>query len=125
MLVVDDSLDNQILIRRLLEVAGAHVETASDGWEGVRKAVCGQHHVILMDIHMPGGLDGNEATVLLRRNNYHRPIVALTANAMKVEREQSGIVGFNDYLIKPIDRDVLVSTVARCARCRPPSSELH
>ena len=126
-LVVDDSLESQVLIRRLLEVAGAHVEMASDGVEGVSKAEAGHYDIVLMDIQMPGGLDGNEATAQLRHNHYPKPIVALTAHAMKADRDHFGSSGFSDYLVKPIDREVLVTTVAQYTRQSPttPRPSLH
>ena len=109
-LVVDDSLDNQVLIRRLLDYAGIEVDVACDGIEAVDKALRGNFDVILMDIQMPR-LDGRGATAKLRSLGYARPIVALTAHALSAERELSLKVGCNDYLVKPIDRELLYETL--------------
>lgn len=111
-LVVEDSTDNQILIRVLLEKLGARIEVAEDGLQGVRQAIGGQHHVVLMDIQMPR-MDGHEATQALRAKGYSGPIIALTAHAMKEERQRCRVSGFTDFLSKPIQRDALIETLLR------------
>lgn len=110
-LVVDDSLDNQALIQRILVRCGATVETANNGREAVEKALAGKHNVILMDLQMPV-MDGYEATRLLRHQNYCKPIVALTAHAMKEERERTLKNGFDEHLTKPIDQQNLLRTLS-------------
>ncbi len=110
-LVVDDSLDNLALIQRILRLAGAEVETASNGQEGVEKALKGSFDAILMDLQMPI-MDGYEATRELRKRGFHQPIIALTAHAMKEERKRCLDNGFNDHLTKPIDRNALVQILS-------------
>lgn len=110
-LVVDDSLDNQALISRFLLLAGAKVETADNGKEGMRKALAGDYSLVLMDLQMPE-MDGHTATKMLRAQGYSKPILALTAHAMKEERQRCLESGFNEHLIKPIDRDTLLRSVA-------------
>ena len=109
-LVVDDSLDNQALIKTILKHSGAEVETVSNGAEAVEAATRGNFDIILMDLQMPV-MDGFEATRVLRDNGYKKPIVALTAHAMKEERERTLNSGFNDHLTKPIDQRELVRTL--------------
>lgn len=109
-LVVDDSLDNQILIKKILRLAGANVETASNGKEGVEKALKGDFSVVLMDLQMPE-MDGYEATQLLRSKGFTKPIVALTAHAMKEERIRSLKSGFDNHLTKPVDNVELVKAL--------------
>jgi CheY-like chemotaxis protein len=111
-LLVDDAPDNQALISRFLTLAGATVDLASNGQEGMDKALTKNYKVILMDIQMPF-LDGYEATMQLRSQGYTRPIIALTAHALKEERDRCLKVGCNDHLTKPIDRRQLISQVAR------------
>ncbi|MDQ3233870.1 MAG: response regulator [Pseudobdellovibrionaceae bacterium] len=115
-LVVEDAPDNQALIRRYLEVEGARVDLASDGTEGIQSAENGTYDVVLMDIQMPGGMDGYAATEKLRRSNFKKPIIALTAHAMKSEMEKAKQSGFDEYLVKPIDRDLLIKTVCKHIR---------
>lgn len=113
-LLVDDALDNQMIFSQFLSSAGARVEVASNGQEGIEKALRGNFKVVLMDIQMPE-LDGYEATIRLRKQGYDRPIIALTAHALKEERDRSLKVGCTDHLTKPIDRRMLIQEVARFA----------
>lgn len=111
-LLVEDSADNQMLIRMYLSHAGASTTFAFDGAEGVEMALMGDYDVILMDIQMPV-LDGHEATQKLRSLSYNKPIVALTAHAMKEEREKCLESGFTDFLTKPIQKDLLFEVLSR------------
>lgn len=111
-LLVEDSEDNRLLISRMLTIAGAVVEQAVNGEEGVKMALSSHYDVVLMDVQMPV-MDGNEATACLRKNLYRGPILALTASAMKGEKERSLEIGFTDYLTKPVDRRQLISIVAK------------
>jgi len=106
-LVVDDSLDNLALIKRLLSLSGAQVETANSGREGVEKALSEKFSLVLMDLQMPD-MDGYEATKELRSRGFDKPIIALTAHAMKEERKRCLESGFNNHLTKPIDRNALI-----------------
>lgn len=109
-LLVDDSLDNQALIQKILRLAGAEVVTAGNGREAVDKAMSGEFSLILMDLQMPE-MDGFEATKRLRELGYKKPIIALTAHAMKEERQRSLRSGFDDHITKPIDREYLIRTL--------------
>lgn len=115
LLLVEDYLDNQLLISRGLKYLGAIVDVADNGQEAVDKASQQDYDSILMDIQMPG-LDGLEATKLLRTKNYTKPIIALTAHATKEEKDRLLSSGFNDYVVKPIDRQVLVSAILKATR---------
>lgn len=109
-LLVEDLKDNQILLRNWLERNGARVETAENGREAMWKALSGAYEVVLMDIHMPV-LDGYEATQKLRCEGYRTPIIAITAHAMKDERERLLAAGFDRYLTKPVNLGELLETV--------------
>jgi CheY-like chemotaxis protein/HPt (histidine-containing phosphotransfer) domain-containing protein len=111
-LVAEDSIDNQELIRTLLCGAGAQVEIAENGLIAVKKAESESFDAILMDMNMPE-MDGYEATRLLRSRGYDRPILALTANAMADDMKISLIAGCNDHLNKPIDRPQMIRSIAR------------
>ncbi|HET9239370.1 MAG TPA: response regulator [Oligoflexus sp.] len=114
-LVVEDSPDNQMLIRRYLEMAGAEVAIASDGREGVTKALEGSHDLVLMDIQMPY-VDGYQATSSLRESGYKKPVIALTANAMRGDKERSMEAGFTDHLSKPIHPGALLNAISSAVR---------
>ena len=102
-LVVDDAPDNLILTQAYLKMMGLDSEVANNGKEGVEKATRDHFDVVLMDVQMPE-LDGFEAVQLLREQQYSRPVVALTAHAMKGDRERCLEAGFNEYLCKPVNR---------------------
>jgi PAS domain S-box-containing protein len=109
-LLVEDNLDIQNLTRRLLEKAGATIDSACNGAEGVEKALHGYYDLVLMDIQMPE-LDGYQATEHLRHNGYLKPIIALTAHAMKEDIDHCLESGCDGYLSKPIDRKKLIEVV--------------
>jgi len=113
-LLAEDGLDNQELIRTILKKAGAEVEVAENGRIAVSKAEARAFDVILMDMNMPE-MDGYQATRTLRDRGYDRPILALTANAMSGDSELCLTAGCNDHLAKPIDRRRLIRTIARFA----------
>lgn len=121
-LLVEDAIDNQVLISTYLERMGAKISVRSNGIEGVESALKGNFDVILMDVQMPH-MDGHEATKLLRRKQFSRPIIALTAHAMVEERTKCFSSGFSDYLTKPVQRKVLVETLQKYMK--PDQSVTH
>jgi signal transduction histidine kinase len=106
-LLVEDSKENQFLVKRFLEGAGASVEVADNGEVGCQKAQSHVYDLVFMDIQMPV-LDGFTATLRLRSSGYDRPIVALTAHALKEERERCLKAGFTSFLTKPINRSEIL-----------------
>jgi len=110
-LLVDDAPDNQLLVGRYLKGAGAHVETACNGEEAIRKARGKPYDVLLMDLQMPI-MDGYEATAALRKSGYDKPIVALTAHVLQEEMQRCLKSGFDDHVGKPIDRSALLESIA-------------
>jgi len=111
-LVAEDTLTNQMLIKLLLQKIGFDVTVVKDGSEAVEKAAREQFDLIFMDIHMPK-MNGYEATRALRKKGIATPIVALTANAMKGDDRKCLAAGCNDYLPKPIDRKWLLCVVQK------------
>ena len=107
-LVVDDSPDNRELLKTYLNKAGAVVSLADNGQTGVDAALTGDADVVLMDIQMPV-VDGNQAMRMLVNAGFDKPVIALTAHAMKEERDYSLALGFSDYVTKPINRRALVA----------------
>lgn len=112
-LYIEDDPANRLLVRRVLEAAGYRVEEAIDGPAGVQKAQALLPDLILLDINLPD-VDGYEVVGQLRRTPGLRkvPIVALTANVMKGDRERTLEAGCNGYLQKPIDVDTLPEQIA-------------
>jgi signal transduction histidine kinase/CheY-like chemotaxis protein len=110
-LLVEDSPDNQYLIQKMLEKTGAKISLASNGAEGLKIAQEKRFDVVLMDIQMPT-MDGHQAVRALRAEGYKVPVVALTAHAMKEERERAAKSGFSHFLTKPIDRKGLMDLLS-------------
>jgi signal transduction histidine kinase/CheY-like chemotaxis protein len=112
-LVAEDNIINQKLIRRTLEDLGLTITVANNGLEAFEKRKNGEFDLIFMDIQMPV-LDGMEATqeILDFEEDYgqvHVPIIALTANALKGDRERFMAVGMDEYTTKPLVRNDIIS----------------
>lgn len=103
-LVVEDNLLNQEIVRSLLENWGLHVSLVASGTEALSFLQTELPDVILMDIQLPG-MDGVETTQHIRRLPFgaRLPIIALTANALPSDREAYLAAGMDDYLAKPIN----------------------
>ncbi len=111
-LLVDDIETNRMFIGVVLENAGLTYETANDGTEAVEKFKTGKYDLILMDENMPK-LNGTGATkaILALENKQglkHTPIISLTANALKGDKERLLSSGMDDYLSKPVDPNLLI-----------------
>ncbi len=113
-LLIEDSIDNQILISHYLQKYGAIVDFANNGEIGLQKALSNNYDVILTDIQMPI-MNGYEVCEKLRISGYSKPIIALTAHALKEDIEKSIKIGFNDHITKPIDQVILLKLVNRHA----------
>lgn len=111
-LLAEDGIDIQALYQRILIYEGADVAVVDNGEKAIAAATSQHFDLILMDHRMPI-LDGLEATTRLRALGFNAPILALTANATKEEREASLAAGCNDFLCKPIDSMTLCESVAR------------
>jgi two-component system CheB/CheR fusion protein len=113
-LIVDDAPDNQTIIRIFITKAGGQVEIANNGLEAVEKMKQKTYDLVLMDIQMPV-LDGYGALNKALENGYTAPIVALTAHALKDEKEKCLEAGFRDYLSKPVNRVGLIQKISEIA----------
>jgi two-component system cell cycle response regulator DivK len=102
-LVVEDNERNLKLLRDVLEYAGYDVRVARTAEDGITLAVSEPPDLVLMDLQLPG-IDGMEALRRLRESprTADIPVVAVTAQAMKQDRERALDAGFNGYLEKPI-----------------------
>lgn len=110
LLLVEDSVDNQVLLKILLTNLGAQVDLGSDGFQGVSMALQKNYDAILMDVQMPV-MDGHQATRELRAQGYAKPIIALTAHAMLDEKKRCVDSGFSDFLTKPFQREELIEVL--------------
>ena len=113
-LYIEDNRDNRLLVRRVLVAEGFEVIEAASAQEGFELAEANPPDLILMDVNMPN-LDGLKATGYIRQNDVlrHIPVVALTANVMKGDREKALDAGCDGYIQKPIDVDRFPKEVMR------------
>ncbi len=114
-LLVEDVEDNQALISHFLGTVGADVEFADNGREGVQAALDKNYDAVLMDIQMPV-MDGYEATRRLRAQGYDKPIIALTAHALKEEMVKSMNAGCTYHLSKPVNFNQLIDVLTNIHR---------
>jgi len=103
-LVVEDNQDNREMVVKVLKFNGYEVIEAVDGEEGIEKAKTEAPALILLDIYLPK-MDGYEVAKRLKGDKGLRdiPVIALTAHAMKGNREQALAAGCDGYISKPID----------------------
>jgi CheY-like chemotaxis protein/HAMP domain-containing protein len=111
-LLVDDDARNIFALSSLLERRGMHVLTATTGLEAIEILNSTDVSIVLMDIMMPD-MDGYQTMQRIRGSERHQrlPIVALTAKAMKGDREKCLEAGASDYLAKPVDTEQLLSAL--------------
>ena len=112
-LIIDDNLINLKLLKVLLKLEGYEVHTATDANEALDLLTTINPHVILMDLQLPV-MDGLELTQLLKRNPKYKNtiIIAITAYAMKGDKERALAAGCDDYMSKPIDIDAISKMIA-------------
>ncbi|MGI9456689.1 MAG: ATP-binding protein, partial [Aeoliella sp.] len=117
-LVADDGEANRKLMKLVLTRAGVTADTAENGQVALDKAAEIQYDIILMDMQMPV-MDGMTATTRLRESGFTRPIIALTADAMKGSEAKCRAAGCSGFLTKPVDMDLLINTLAADLADRP------
>jgi len=115
-LLAEDNLTNQDVIRRQLNLIGYTCELAADGVEAFKAYQTGRYALLLTDCHMPE-MDGYELTGKIRAlesgSGSHFPIVAVTANALQGEAERCLAAGMDDYISKPIAMPTLVAALKK------------
>jgi CheY-like chemotaxis protein len=117
-LVAEDGLDSQRLMEEILSRAGADVVVAVNGADACAAAWTAQSEgkpfdLVLMDMQMPV-MDGYKACRALREKGYEGSIIAVTANALAMDREKCLEAGCDDYVSKPVDRGHLLTAVSCC-----------
>ena len=113
-LLVEDNDINQLVARDILEQVGVCVSIASNGEEALNHVRANKFDAVLMDVQMPI-MDGYKATEILRKtySSSELPIIAMTANVLRGDRERSIESGMNDYISKPIDPTLLFETLEK------------
>ena len=127
-LLVEDNLVNQQVARGILKKKGIDVRVANNGREAVELFATegDQFDMILMDLEMPE-MDGYEATQVIRQGQVNTaiPIIAITAQAMRGDRERCLAAGMDGYLSKPIMPDMLYRTLSDMVRTRPTKKDTN
>jgi len=126
-LVVDDQPESLVALRTVLEPLGREVVTAPSGEEALKRLLHDDYSVIVMDVRMPG-LDGFQTVELIKRRERHEDtaIVFLTAGDADAEQVARGYsAGAVDYMLKPVDPDMLRSKVAMLLELQQKSAELR
>lgn len=121
-MVVEDNAVNRMVALQMLRRLGIDARAVNHGADAVRTQFDDPHDLILMDCHMPE-MDGYEATRLIREREAeqglrHTPIIALTANALKGDRELTLEAGMDDYLSKPVSMDSLARALEKWMAAR-------
>jgi signal transduction histidine kinase/CheY-like chemotaxis protein len=116
-LLAEDNMINQKVAQKMLSNLGCEVTTVPNGEEAASAAAEGGFDIVLMDCQMPK-LDGYGATKAIREREQgvgRVPVIAMTANAMKGDREKCLAAGMDDYISKPVRQDVLADALKRWA----------
>jgi two-component system sensor histidine kinase/response regulator len=128
-LVVEDSVVNQTLIIRLLGKLGHETVVSSNGQQAVEAYEAEDFDLVLMDVHMPV-MDGLTATTIIREREARHPdrrrlpIIAVTAAAMRGDRERCLAAGMDDYLTKPLKTEDLVTILGQFFPDRGAAAEI-
>ena len=124
-LVAEDHEVNQIVVAAMLQQMGHVCHIVHDGAQALRRVQEDRYDLVLMDIQMPN-MDGTTATRRIRALGgwpARMPIIALTANALREDREAYLACGMDDYLSKPVSAKVLAATIERATRDVPQTTE--
>lgn len=114
-LLVEDNPTNQMIAKAFLQKGGHFVDTANNGLEAVSAVQKARYDLVLMDVSMPE-MDGLDATRAIRAMGgafEKMPIIAMTAHAMRGDREECLKAGMNDYITKPVTREALLGMVRK------------
>ena len=125
-LVAEDNPTNQDVVQGMLRKIGCRVDLVDNGRRAVDAVQCQDYDLILMDCQMPE-LDGYQATAEIRRLERHNklarhiPIIALTANALKGDKQKCLVAGMDDYMSKPFRANDIRTMIQRWVSGRTPS----
>ena len=111
-LIVEDNKTNQMLLQIMLEELGLQSDVVNNGLEAVEKVKTNTYELILMDENMPV-MNGMEATKRIKDLGIDTPIVAVTANALKGDKEKFLEAGMDDYISKPIDNTKFINILKK------------
>jgi CheY-like chemotaxis protein len=124
-LLVEDDEINREVVSELLTIWGIQLDVAVDGKQAVQQVTTKVFDLVLMDIQMPE-MDGLTATRLIRAEKRLQdlPIIAMTAQAFRGDREKAQAAGMNDYLTKPVNPEKLAALLSHWLKAEPPSLQV-
>ncbi len=115
-LVAEDDLTSRKLMLHILEPAGFRVDGVCNGYEAIHAIDSAPYDLVIMDINMPE-IDGLKATSIIRQKEkgkeHHIPIIAVTANALKGDRERCLEAGMDGYIAKPVQKNDILAMVQK------------
>jgi len=121
-LVADDNAFNRTIIQQMLAMAGIEVVLAGNGEDACAKLTDADPDLVFMDVRMPG-MNGMEATQIMRNAGFSRPIVGISAATSNADQIACKSAGMNDFLAKPIDADELWGCLTRwLCPCKEPEA---
>jgi signal transduction histidine kinase len=124
-LVAEDEILNQLLIKTLLEKFGFEIDIACNGKIAIEKLQNNKYDIILMDLQMPE-MNGFETTIHIRNKKKSKiPIIALTANVTTADIEKCKIAGMDDYISKPINEKLLYNSIVKCINSNMKKTIIH
>jgi two-component system cell cycle response regulator DivK len=125
-LYVEDNFENKLFVRRVIESMGHEMLEAETGMDSLVIAAEKTPDLILMDVNIPG-MDGLETTVKMKQNPRlaHIPVIALTANAMKGDKERCLAAGCDGYMQKPVGVSDLRREITRYSALKENSNSAH
>jgi two-component system cell cycle response regulator DivK len=125
-LYVEDNFENKLFVRRVIESMGHEMLEAETGMDSLVIAAERTPDLILMDVNIPG-MDGLETTAKMKQNPRlaHIPVIALTANAMKGDKERCLAAGCDGYMQKPVGVSDLRREITRYSALKENSNNAH
>jgi len=112
-LIVEDDIDNADFLKEVLNPTGLYILSVSNGIEAIETSLTYSIDIILMDIRLPD-IDGYTVTSQIRQHKPNLKIIAQTAYASQDETYRALDAGCNDYISKPINKDILLSAIKKC-----------
>lgn len=115
-LVVDDEIPIQRILRRNLTAGGYEVLVAGDGAQAIDMVQMQQPDLVLLDLYLPGGLNGLDVCIKIREISPQLPVIVLSAATEEKQKVRALDLGADDYLTKPFSNDELQARVRACLR---------
>ena len=113
-LIIEDNIESQLIYKVYLRTAYS-VEFAETGEDGLELLNKNNYNLLLLDINLPGKLNGEDVLNIIRKESKYEsfPVIVITAYALKGDKERFLEQGANNYLAKPVEKQILLNEVAK------------